>query len=321
MPSASAAELLRSARAAGVATDLDLVVMKGDEIVLEHREGSAPIWDLASLTKPLVGARATYLAILDGHFGFGTPVREVLPDVDERISVAHLLSHSSGYPAWLPLYEEASSRAEVLALARSTALEAVPGERHAYSDIGFIVLCALLEELYGVRVDERLAGLLPDLHWGHPDAAPTEDCPVRGCVVQGEVHDLNCRAMDGVSTHAGLFGDAAAVAQIARSQLLCSREPSPVMWAWRHRGAGSHVLGWDGRSEPSSSGAFFGPDSVGHLGFTGTSLWVAPSEDVVVVLLTNRVHPSIEDLRIRQLRPTVHDAVVSNLRSRGLWSG
>ncbi|HJN78036.1 MAG TPA: serine hydrolase domain-containing protein [Myxococcota bacterium] len=320
MPSATVAELLATAASEGVATDLDLVVLQGDAVVLEHRVGGASAWDLASLTKVLVGAPLSCAAIDAGELCFGSRVCDVLPGIDPRVSVAQLLSHSSGLPAWLPLYETASSRAEVLSQARTTPLEAVPGERHRYSDIGFLVLCALLEELGGARVD-TLVGPLEGLSWGHVAAAPTERCPVRGCVVRGEVHDLNCAAMEGVSTHAGLFGDALAVARLGRGQLLRSREDSAIAWAWRHRGAGSHVLGWDGRSEPSSSGAFFPPDAVGHLGFTGTSLWIAPSQDVVVVLLTNRVHPSVEDLRIRSLRPAVHDAVVSDLRSRGLWVG
>ena len=320
MPSATAAELLAEARREGVATDLHLVVSKGGQRVLELREGSAPVWDLASLTKVLVGAPLACAAVDADELGFGTPVCQVLPEQDPRITLAHLLSHSAGLPAWLPLYASAASRAEVLAQARATPLEAAPGERHAYSDIGFLVLCALLEELGGARID-ALWGEHDGLSWGHPEAAPTEACPHRGCVVVGEVHDLNCAAMEGVSTHAGLFGDAVAVAEAGWRQLQRSREDGALAWAWRHRGAGSHVLGWDGRSEPSSSGRWFPPDSVGHLGFTGTSLWIAPSEEVVVALLTNRVHPSVEDLRIRSLRPAVHDAVVSNLRSRGLWSG
>jgi len=320
MPSASVADLLAEARAAGLATDLDLVVLVGDEVVLAERQGEACSWDLASLTKVLAGAPAAYAAIDAGEIGFGTPVCQVLEGIDPRLSVAHLLSHSAGFPAWLPLYSTASSRSEVLEQALATPLEAAPGDRHTYSDIGFLVLCALVERLGGARID-ALVGPLPGLSWGASSAAPTEDCAERGGVVVGEVHDLNCWRMGGVSSHAGLFGDALAVARQGRRHLLDSRADGAIAWAWRHRGAGSHVLGWDGLSEPSSSGAFFPADSVGHLGFTGTSLWVAPSQDVVVVLLTNRVHPSIDDLRIRVLRPAIHDAVVSNLRSRGLWSG
>ena len=311
-------EHLRRARDAQVATALDLCVLHRGEVVIAERLGDHEQWDLASLTKALVGAPLACRFVDEGRVTFGEPLD------DAGVTLAQLLSHSAGYPAWLPLYEAASSRDEVLALARSTPLQARPGQAHTYSDIGFLVLCALLEERGGARVDalaERLD--LRGLSWGGRGAAPTEDCPVRGCVVRDEVHDLNCRAMDGVSTHAGLFGDARSVADAMWRQVLRSRDPSTALaWAWRHRGAGSHWLGWDGRSPgPSSSGAHFPADTVGHLGFTGTSVWAAPSREVVVVLLTNRVHPSVEDTRIRALRPAVHDAVVQDLRSRGLWAG
>ncbi|MCP4808928.1 MAG: beta-lactamase family protein [Proteobacteria bacterium] len=312
-------EHLRQAHAAGVASALDLCVLHGGDVVLAERLGDHASWDLASLTKALVGAPLACDFVDRGLLSFGLPV------TDEGGTLAQILSHSAGYPAWLPLYERAGTRDEVLRLARETPLEAVPGERHTYSDIGFLVLCGLLEGRGGARID-RLAAEhleLAGLTWGAAGAAPTEDCPVRGCVVTDEVHDLNCRAMEGVSTHAGLFGDARSVARAVQQQVERSRDTtSALAWAWSHRGAGSHWLGWDGRSAgASSSGQHFPADTVGHLGFTGTSVWAAPSKDVVVVFLTNRVHPSIEDIRIRQLRPAVHDAVVEHLRSRGLWAG
>lgn len=315
----TALEILRRARDAGVASALDLAVLHGDEIVVAERLGDHDSWDLASLTKALVGAPLACAFVDQGLLTFGRPVTA------SGVTLAQLLSHSAGYPAWLPLYEGASSRDDVLERARSTPLEAAPGARHTYSDIGFLVLCGLLEQVGGARVDalaERHLGL-QGLTWGGEGAAPTEDCPVRGCVVHDEVHDLNCRAMDGVSTHAGLFGDALSVARAVREQLVRSRDPATALsWAWSHRGAGSHWMGWDGRSgESSSSGRFFPPDTVGHLGFTGTSVWAAPSRDVVVALLTNRVHPSVDDTRIRALRPAVHDAVVQGLRSTGRWPG
>mgnify|MGYP002631872820 CR=1 FL=1 len=332
------AELLERAVRDGVTPSYDLAVLVGGEPTLALRGGwiepgvpvpGDAVWDLASLTKPLVGAPLAWRLVDEGLLGFDEELRRILPDLSEGVTLAHLLSHSAGYPAWRPLYEQvdepgsSTARELILELARTCPLESEPGIRHAYSDLGFLALCALLEHLGGARVDVLARDLpLDGLTWGSPRAVPTEDCPVRGRVVRGEVHDLNCWAMGGVSTHAGLFGDARSVAMAAQAHLqrFRSGRSRALREAWTRRGAGSHLLGWDGRSgENSSSGALFPPESVGHLGFTGTSVWLAPREEVVVVLLTNRVHPSVEDVRIRQLRPALHDAVVGWLRRRGRW--
>ncbi len=332
------AELLARAVREGVTPSYDLAVLVAGELTLSARGGLARLpdsplpaeatWDLASLTKPLVGAPLAWELVDQGRLDFGSEVREVLPDVPRGVTLAHLLSHSAGYPAWEPLYERVDrpgtrqARDRILELARRSPLEAAPGARHRYSDLGFLTLCALLERLGGARVDALAQGLaLEGLTWGSPRAVATEDCPYRGRVVQGQVHDLNCWAMGGVSTHAGLFGDALAVARAAQVHLERFRAgSSPALTrAWTTRGAGSHFLGWDGRSgELSSSGTLFPPESVGHLGFTARA---SPQglQEVVVVLLTNRVHPSVDDTRIRQLRPALHDAVVRELGRRGLW--
>lgn len=307
-------EVIDQAVRDGVTPSADLVVLHGGEVVLEHRVGAPPdaTWDLASLTKPLCGAAVAYAMIDAGKLSFDSPLRGT--------TVAALLSHSAGYPAWRALYAEASSREAILEAAASTARDAPLG---TYSDLGFLTLCQHLEQLGGDRIDrlwERLVPHREGLSWGSDRATPTEDCPVRGVVVRGQVHDLNCWAMGGYSTHAGLFGDAMSVARAGQGFLEDSRRGGAIAKAWTTRGSGSHWLGWDGRSSGgSSSGQHFPVDSVGHLGFTGTSLWVAPSRDVVVAFLTNRVHPSIEDTRIRQLRPAVHDAVVRSLEQMGRW--
>lgn len=300
----------------------------------ERRAAEDQPYDLASVTKALVGSVVAAWAIERRHVGIDGQVARHLPDVDPRVTVRHLLLHASGYPAWRPLYETVhdawgveSTRAAVLRAARATPLEAAPGERHIYSDLGFLVLLEVLEAVTGRPIDVLFSRLLDkagirDLHWGWPGAAATEDCPVRGGVVEGTVHDLNCAALGGRSTHAGLFGPARAVAAYADRLLHATLDPAAhralpgrtLARLWRLRGPGSHRGGWDSVTPgASSTGRFFPPDSVGHLGYTGTSVWIAPSRRTVVVLLTNRVHPNDDKGPIREIRPRVHDAVARAL--------
>lgn len=288
-------------------------------------------YDLASVTKPFAGGLVAAALLADGRLDLDAPVRETLPEIDPRVTARHLLDHSSGLPAWAPLYDAVeraqwgtpAARQAILAAARRTPLVAAPGTTSIYSDLGFLVLCALLEAKGGARIDALLSErvLAPagvDLRWGWPGAAATEDCPVRGDVVQGEVHDLNAFAMGGVSTHAGLFGTAHEVARLGAKLLAAvggggSLPDCRVLWDWR--GPGSHRLGWDGVSAGgyTSTGASWPSDGVGHLGYTGTSVWLAPARGVAVAVCTNRVHPFDEKAAIRAARPRIHDAVAADL--------
>jgi CubicO group peptidase (beta-lactamase class C family) len=296
-------------------------------------------YDLASVTKALVASTVTAALVEDGVLKVDGQVADIVPDVDPRITLGHLLTHASGLPAWRAFYEEvpdawglAETRRAIQRAARSTPVEAPPGERHTYSDVGMIALLALIEEVTGTTIDvlfrERVldrAGV-EDLRWGWPNAAATERCPVRGTLIEGTVHDLNCAAMGGISTHAGLFGPARAVAELAEKLMDAVREPDACAglpgrtlgWFWRLRGPGSHRGVWDSITPgASSTGRFFPADSIGHLGYTGTSVWIVPSRRVVVALLTNRVHPVDDKSRIQHIRPEVHDAVATALG----WAG
>ena len=263
----------------------------------------------------------------EGRLDLDAPVSEQLPDVDRKITARHLLSHSSGLPAWLPLYErfDVSSwgrdevRAEMLRVARMTPLQATPGERHIYSDLGFLTFLSLCEELtstsWAELVGARVLGpRSADLRWGWPGAAATQACSVRGEVTEGVVDDLNCAALGGVSSHAGLFGSARVVAALVDR----FGESIGSGGVWRqfaeYQGPGAHRLGFDSISPGySSTGHHFPADTVGHLGFTGTSAWTSPSRRTTVVLLTNRLHPSDVREDIREARPVVHDAVAELL--------
>ncbi len=292
-------------------------------------------YDLASVTKALAAATVAATALERGEIELHAPAARWRPELDPRITVAHLLTHSSGYPAWRPLYTEAirawgtaTTREALLRSAWATPLEAEPGTRHSYSDLGMLALLGVLEaateqrfgDLFRDRV--QLPAEVEDLRWGWPGAAATELCPVRGILVEGTVHDLNCAALGGISTHAGLFGTAAAVAALA--DRLRTAVADPARWAnlpgrslrtlWGLRGAGTHRGGWDAISPGySSTGHFFPADTVGHLGYTGTSVWVAPSRRTTVALLTNRVHPVDDKATIRSFRPLFHDAVARTL--------
>lgn len=267
-----------------------------------------------------------------------------------RITPRHLLEHSSGLDAWRGYHAELAAFAGGAWVARRTGRDAVrrmvaaerpaapPGRQSRYSDLGFILLDWLLERAGGVGLDRlfqrRLARPLElaDLFFVDLKAparaaaarrgrsfAATERCGWRGRVLCGEVHDDNTYAMGGVSGHAGLFGTAAAVGRLAAVWLDgWQGRPGPLAPDWvrrfwtRSAVAGSdRRLGFDGRSATGSqAGERMGPDSVGHLGFTGTSLWIDPDRALIAVLLTNRVHPRRADERIRDFRPRLHDALI-----------
>lgn len=312
-------------------------------------------WDLASLTKVLCGAPLAMALVADGRLDLDAPLVEILPDAPPGVSARHCLQHASGLPAWRPLYEVAlahgwawgseTTRRRLLDLVRCTPLQATPGERHVYSDLSFLLLCSALEAVGGDRVDrlwERLvrAPSGVDLRFGWPGAAATEFCPVRGGVVVGTVHDLNAAVLGGMSTHAGLFGSARAVAAAAAWQLRAwtgeageGLDPAVVRRFWSEPGPGSHRLGWDSPTPGlCSAGPRWPLDGVGHLGFTGCSLWVAPRQGVIVAFLANRVHPYVEGgsvpgapdtpryRALRALRPRLHEAVIDALLAQGAWT-
>ena len=292
-------------------------------------------YDLASLTKALAGSTVTASLIEEGRLSLDLSVHEILPEVDPRVTLAHLLTHSGGLPKWNAFYAEPDTawgleetRRRILRAARHTDLEREPGSAHVYTDVGFLLLLAVIEEVTGQHFDQAFHErvLVPagehELRWGWPGAAATEKCAYRGFVVEGTVHDLNCAALGGISTHAGLFAPARAVSRLAWQLLRAVKDPDSsalpgrtLGQLWTLRGAGSHVGGWDTptRGGYTSTGRCFPDDSVGHLGYTGTSLWIVPSRDTVVTLLTNRVHPTDTLDAIRAARPRIHDAMAEAL--------
>jgi CubicO group peptidase (beta-lactamase class C family) len=272
-------------------------------------------YDLASLTKVLCTVPLVLDAVASGRLDPEAPLRDVLPEIawlQERPSlgeatVLQLATHTSGLPAWQPLYTLGLDRPTLFARLLHTPLERAPGQI-VYSDLGFILLGHILERVLATSLDllaQRLfarAGLDGSLAFRPPAGAPiapTENDPWRLRVLRGEVHDENAAVLGGVAGHAGLFGTLRGVCGYARALLACrlhsgsvlefvSREHARAEPPERERRGFGWVLmhpGWSG-------GDFMSPRSIGHTGFTGTGVWIDLERGRYSVLLTNRVHPS-----------------------------
>jgi CubicO group peptidase (beta-lactamase class C family) len=305
------------------------------------------IFDLASLTKVLATTAAVMWLLDRRLLALDVPVTEWLPEFADsdpsdarrsRVTLRMLLDHSSGLPGYVRLFETANDRPTMIAAALRQPLTADPGSRSEYSDIGFIVLGHLVEKIAGERLDtfcqrEIFSHLGMSASSFCPDPKlcasipPTEhDRRFRHRVIQGEVHDENASVMGGVAGHAGLFSDALDPLRFATCILACGVTPSggqlfsaqtiaQFAEPARQPAGTSRALGWDTPSTPSSSGNFFSRRSIGHLGFTGTSLWIDLDAAVAVTLLTNRTWPDRSNQAIRELRPRFHDAVRRELRT------
>jgi CubicO group peptidase (beta-lactamase class C family) len=313
----------------------------------DHAITDDTIFDLASLTKAVATTTLTMRAVDEGVLALDQPVSAYLGEwrgTDRHgVTVRDLLTHCSGLPPYLPFFRDHTGRVEFEAAICRTPLEYQPRSRAVYSDLGFILLGFMLED---VRRSSRAPGTLdpaaslasqfrkvasfltpepltfnPLRAW-RPRIAPTEHDAWRGRTLVGEVHDENAWALGGAAGHAGLFGTAAAVGAFARAVLRniagehILAQPATMHEFIRRRDGlpgSSRALGWDTMLPTSSCGTRFSPTAIGHTGFTGTSLWIDWEHDLYVVLLTNRVHPTRENNRIRAIRPAFHDAVIEAL--------
>jgi CubicO group peptidase (beta-lactamase class C family) len=299
------------------------------------------LYDLASLTKAVGTATVATQLASEGRLLLDAPIYRYLhgwPSTGRHgeITVRHLLAHTSGLPAGADLWPGSRLRWEILASLAQLRIQTAPGTRREYSDVGMIMLGAVLEQVSGSRLDDLLAVRvfrplqLRDTRFNpltaHGESgsftlaqiAPTEyDTYVRNGLVHGVVHDLNAWAMDGVAGHAGLFSSARDMAVYGQAILDAAQGRDNALFttgtfqAWlRNERVRGRPLGWDvpnGRQSPA--GLYFTRSSIGHTGFTGTSLWVDPERDVFVVLLTNRLNPSARNQKHVQLRRDVHDYV------------
>jgi CubicO group peptidase (beta-lactamase class C family) len=296
------------------------------------------IYDLASVTKVVATTAACMLLYERGVFRLEQPLVEVLPEFSghdlrrQGITFRMIMAHSSGLPGYARLFERARTRQDLIQEAMRVPLAAAPGTRHEYSDIGFILLGIALERLTKQSLDEfchreifswlglEHMAFLPPSEWKQQIPPTVEDRTFRRRIVQGEVHDENAWAMGGVAGHAGCFATALDIAVLADCLLYCKRQmgQSKTVALFTRRESSpagtSHALGWDTPSPPSQSGKHFSASSYGHLGYTGTSLWVDPERQLSVTLLTNRIWPDCSSQKIKQVRPAFHDAVVEALQ-------
>ncbi|WP_328648922.1 beta-lactamase family protein [Amycolatopsis sp. NBC_00348] len=285
--------------------------------------GETSRWDLASVTKPVVGIVVAALAER-GVLALDDPLPRHLPayaGTDKAsITVRQLLLHTSGLPGGTPLWRTHDTREALLEAIRTTPLPVAPGTRVEYSSQGFILLGLIASAAAGTPLDRLVADLvttpagMPDTGFGPvADAVATENCPWRGRVVCGQVHDENAVVLGGICGHAGLFAPLGDVERLGRvlaggaAPLLkpaTHAEMITVQTAGLRRG-----LGWQGLDVPGSPvGTALEPDAYGHTGFTGTSLWVEPARGRYYVLLTNRVHPTRSGDAIAAVRREFHDA-------------
>jgi CubicO group peptidase (beta-lactamase class C family) len=335
-----------------------LVVAKHGEIAFFEAVGHASlvpepipmkketVFDLASLTKPLITTSALMKLVNDDRISLDRPLSDILPkslsndkkDLTPRL----ILNHAAGFLDWKPFYldlvkYELDQRKSII---REWILKEPfahnPGTRCQYSDLGFILLEWVIEEVCGTSLEQfaetsffRPLGLktaflstnaLP-LGMKKESFAATESCPWRNRVLQGEVHDENAFALGGYSGHAGLFGNAEDVAQLLlmlRVHYMGERtdyvNQDTIKEFFRRQEIvrdSTWALGWDTPSLiDSSSGRYFSSNSVGHLGFTGTSIWMDLEKDIFVIILTNRVHPTRDNQNIKRYRPVLHNTVM-----------
>jgi len=303
------------------------------------------IFDLASLTKPLATALAVMVLVQQKKVGLDQNLGDILPafnkDPKASIKVKHLLYHNSGLADYKAFYKKIAHRplekrkAALRQLLVKEPLVHPIGSRVVYSDIGFMILEWLVEEICGKRFDHFVSEMiynplgLSNLFFVDLKAArkpgvfaATEQCPWRRQLLSGQVHDENAYVVGGVQGHAGLFGTALDVHSLLGHLLSAYHgrpstqlfQPDLVRLFFRRLADSDKALGFDAPSlSGSSSGKRFSSKSVGHLGFTGTSFWMDLDRSIIVILLTNRVHPTRGNEAVKAFRPELHDAVMQAL--------
>lgn len=304
---------------------------------------SNDIFDLASVTKIMSTTTSIMLLVDSNLITLDDPVANYIEefDTDEKreITIRHFLLHTSGLPAYKIYVDLLRTRSEILNAVRNEPLENKPGEVYVYSDLGFILLAEIIEIVTGKRVDQFIREELyhpMGMHstWFNPENAthnlvgripPTEIDTVydRG-IVRARVHDERAYYMDGIAGHAGLFSSVQDMAKYAYMLLNDGYygghqylSPDIINYFTGHRSPINHRgLGFDRKSDGfSTAGQFTGDRTFGHLGFTGTSMWMDPEEDIAIILLTNRTYPNRSYGRqIGQIRARISDAVMNSIQ-------
>jgi len=325
------------------------VYEKGQRVIYYNYAQTFSYYDLASLTKPIFTSMAYALAVDQGKVDLNSPVFFYVPLFKHRtLTINQLLTHTSGLVNYSEFYKNKSLMEldnnkkweQLLFLINGLPLLKSAGKKSVYSDVGYLVLGMALEKIFNESlisvwkiVQDYFYPHIQGLHFNVDNIskyessqyAPTVRCLWREKLIQGEVHDENAWALGGVSSHAGLFGsvdDAAWAALVFRSQLLghgkklLKQKTTDVFFkrAVSHE-AGDWAMGFMmPTAHASSSGQYFSSQSIGHLGFTGTSFWFDPNSDLLVVLLSNRVFYGRNNMEFNQIRPLLHDHIVRILK-------
>lgn len=350
---------MKGAVESGVFPGASLLVARGGDVLHRGFYGHATLlpspepvseetlWDIASLTKPLATVSLALLSVREKGLSLNSAASKFLPELEGeekgKITIRHLLKHTSGLPAWKAYFEDAArehpewvgkrdARRFYVERISEESLEAPIAYRRIYSDLGYILLGFILEDFWGTPLDalfaEKIAGPLElnDTFYvpiGSRNVIPemfaaTEDSAWRGRLLRGEVHDDNAYVLGGVAGHAGLFSHVDDLHHF----LLAFREgfqkghalfPQELV----QECVGPKVsikMGWDTPSpENSQVGKNFSKNSIGHLGYSGCSMWMDLEKDFHVILLTNRVHPSSKNEAIKEFRPRIHDLIYEEL--------
>jgi CubicO group peptidase (beta-lactamase class C family) len=298
------------------------------------------VFDLASLSKVIGCTTAAAILYDRKQLDLSAPVVQYLPEFagvpgHEDVLVSHLLGHSSGLHAQRVLWREANDRAGIVKLLFAMPLASKPGEIAQYRDYNMMVMGEIVSRISGEPLDRFLArnafgplrmkqtGYNPPAKWLRRIPPTEQDLTLRHQLVRGVVHDENAFLMGGVSGHAGLFSSARDLAVFAQMylnggvyrgkrilnqetvRLFMQRQSSPA--------ATTRALGWDTPGNRSFPGDLASPRAIIHTGFTGTSIYIDPDRDAFIILLTNRVHPTRENLLINQARPAIHSAILTVL--------
>ena len=366
-------QALEDAAQRGVFPGAVLLVSRNGETLLERAVGCRAlepdrvpmrpevVFDLSSLTKPLATTLAVMMLVHEKRLGLDDRVTRFFHNFGvhgkTHVTFRHLLTHSSGLAAHRPYFKDvaalqkkgrpnfvASREAKewVYEQVHREKLEAPPGTRAVYSDLGFMVLGQVVETVSGQTLDRFCQGRifaplglsstafvdLSQLRQKRVEPirdmiAPTQRCPWRKRILCGEVDDENAYAMGGVAGHAGLFGTARDIDTLANhlkgiaggAPGILPKDLVDRMWTLDTTVSGStRTLGWDTPSpQRSLAGTKMSKHTVGHLGFTGVSLWLDLERGVNVVLLTNRVHPTRDNDKIAEFRPRIHDLVMETI--------
>src|SRR3989338_881548 len=339
-------QTMNDAVVTGIFPSAQLLVAKKGAVLINEAYGNAvldTIFDVASLTKPISTTTLAIQLVAEDKIRLDDPVTIT--------TLRPLLSHSSGLPAWRPYYQivpqedigTSRRKQQVINAAGEEPLVYKTGNESVYSDIGFILLGEIIEKVSGKTLDklftERIAKplglentffvpLKPSHHLAVAPSrhfAPTEDCPWRKKVMQGWVHDQNCYAMGGVAGHAGLFSTTSDIHKFILAFVESYKSdkgflPSDVVerfLPFRHPLTECNttwLLGWDRPSHTNSqAGSHFSKKSIGHLGYTGCSMWIDLEKDFWIVLLTNRIHPTITNEKIRSFLPMIYNMIYEEL--------